>query len=81
MKKFTTTCLFCDKDDRDMKLHLCQIFQVQRMIEEIAQEIGDTKVFAKLSAGDMIAIEAKYHCKCLAAYYKKKRNEQPTSVM
>ena len=29
----------------------------------------------------MITIEAKYHCKCLAAYYNKNRNEQPTSVM
>ena len=81
LKNFTPACFFCDKDDRDMKLHQCQIFQVQRMIEGIAQEIGDTKVLAKLSAGDVIAIQAKYHCKCLAAYYNKKRNEQPTSVM
>ena len=64
-----------------MKLHLCKTFQVQRNIEEIAQEIGDTKILAKLSAGDMFAIEAKRHCKCLAAYYNKKKNEQPTSVM
>ena len=81
MKSFTPTCFFCDKDERDMKLDLCQTFQVQRKIEEIAQEIGDTKVLAKLSVGDMKAIEAKYHCKCLAAYYSKKRNEQPTSAM
>ena len=63
-----------------MKLHLCQTFQVQRKIEEIAQVIGDAKVLPKLSAGDMIATEAKYHYKCLAAYYNKNRNEQPTSV-
>ena len=41
-----------------MKLHLCQTFQIKRKIEEIAQEIGDTKVLAKLSGDDMIAIEA-----------------------
>ena len=81
MKNFTPACSFCYKDDEDMKLHLCQTFQVQRKIEEIAQEIGDTKVLVKLSAGDIITIEAKYHCKCLAAYYNKKRNEQSTSVM
>ena len=57
LKNFTSTCFFCDKDDRHMKLHLCQVFQVQRKIEEIAQEIGDIKVLAKLSLGDMIAIE------------------------
>ena len=27
----------------------------------------------------MIAIETRYHCKCLAAYYNKVTNEQPTS--
>ena len=79
---FTSTCFFCDKDDRHMKMHLCQVFQVQRKIEEIAQEIRDIKVLAKLSLGDMIAIEERTdHCKCLAAYYNKKRNKQLTSVM
>ena len=80
MKNFTPICFFCDKDDRDMKLHLCQTFQVRQNIEEIAQEIGDTKGLAKLSASDMFAIEAKYQCKCPAVYYNKKRNEQATSV-
>ena len=40
VKNFTQTCFFCDKDDSDMKLNMCQTFQVQRKIEEIAQEIG-----------------------------------------
>ena len=40
VKNFTPTCFFCDKDDSDMKLNMCQTFQVQRKIEEIAQEIG-----------------------------------------
>ena len=41
-----------------MKLHMCQTFQTQRKTEAIAQEIRDTKVLAKHSAGDMIAIKA-----------------------
>ena len=41
-----------------MKLHMCQTFQAQRKTEAIAQEIRDTKVLAKLSAGDTIAIKA-----------------------
>ena len=68
LKNFTRTYLFCDKDDRYMKLHLRQTFQAQRKIEEITQDNGNTKVVAKLSACDMIATEANYHCKCLAAY-------------
>ena len=81
LKNFTPTWFFSDQDDSDMKLNMRQTFQVQRNIEAIAQEIGDTKVLAKLSVGDMIAIAAKYHRKCLAAYYNKVRNEQPTSGM
>ena len=81
LKHFTPTCFFCDKDDCDMKLHMCQTFQVQQKIEEIAQEIGETKVLVKLSVGNMNAIEAKYHCRCFAACYNKVRNEQPTSDM
>ena len=57
LKNFTPTSFFCDKDDRDMKLHMCLTFQVQRKIEAIAQEIADTNVLAKLSAGDMITID------------------------
>ena len=41
-----------------------------------AKEVGYTKLLAKLSAGDMITIKAKYHCKCLEAYYIKVRNEE-----
>ena len=32
----------------------------------MAQELADTKLLAKLSEGDMIATEAKYHCNCLS---------------
>ena len=60
-----------------MELYMRQTFQVQREIEDIALEIGGTNVLAKLSAGDMIVIETKYHCKCLAASYNKVRNNQP----
>ena len=80
LKHFTLTCFFYDKDDSNMKLHMRQTFQVQWVIEEIAQKIGDTKILAKFSTSDMIPIEAKYHCKCLAAYYNQLRNEQPTGI-
>ena len=31
----------------------------------MAQELGDTKLLAKLSAGDVIPAETKYHRNCL----------------
>ena len=61
LKDFTPICFFCDKHDSDMKISMCQTFQVQQKIEEIAQE--------------------KYHFRCLAAYYNKVRNKQPSSNM
>ena len=59
LKNFTPICFFCDEHDSDMKMHMCQTFQVQQKIEEITQE--------------------KYHFRCLAAYYNKVRNKQPSS--
>ena len=73
--------VFWDKYDSDMKLLMYQTFQVQRKIEEIAQEIGGSKVLARLSAGNMIDMEIKYHCKCLVTCYNKVRNEQAASDM
>ena len=64
-----------------MKLHLCQTFQLQQKIEEIADRISDTKVLAKGSASDMIAIEVKCHCQCPATYCNKARNKQPSTGM
>ena len=81
LKNFKPTFSFGDKDDSDMKLHLCQTFQVQRKIEEIADKISDTEDLAKISASGMIAIEVKYHYKCPATYCNKARNEQPSTAM
>ena len=72
---FSPVCFFCEKDSSEAKLHQCQTFQVHQKVLEIAHETADTKVLAKLSEGDMIAIEAKYHCKCLVAYYKNIKSE------
>ena len=81
MKNFTPNSFFRNKDDSDMKLDICQPFQVQRKTEEIAQEIANTKLLGELSAGNMIAIQAKYHCKYAAECYNEERNEQPIPGM
>ncbi len=40
-------------------------------VRKCALELNDTALLAKLSAGDMIAIEAKYRRKCLIALYNR----------
>jgi len=34
----------------------------------MAKDLQDTSLIAKLSAGDLITIEAKYHYNCLSSY-------------
>ena len=40
----------------------------------MAEDLQDTSLIAKLSAGDLIAIEAKYHYNCLSAYKNRYRS-------
>ncbi|CAG2239698.1 unnamed protein product [Mytilus edulis] len=40
-------------------------------VREYAVKLNDTLLFAKLSAGDLIAQEAKYHSKCLVSLYNR----------
>jgi len=43
-------------------------------VPECAVNLNDTKLLAKLSSGDLIALEAKYHKKCLASLYNRLRS-------
>ena len=49
--------------------------QVDRRVRDSAclLEVEDSLLLAKLSAGDMVALEAKYHSKCLLTLYNKAR--------
>ena len=40
-------------------------------------DVGDTALLAKLAAGEMIAIEAKYHQNVLCSLYNRARQEAP----
>lgn len=46
---------------------------VDKKVRECAAVLNERKLIAKLSVGDLIAIEAKYHAKCLVALYNKAR--------
>ena len=39
-------------------------------------ELQDTELLARISGGDLVAIETKYHFKCLSAYKSKYRSVQ-----
>ena len=48
-----------------------------KKVSECACELQDTALLAKLAAGHMIAIEAKYHNRCLCALYNRARLAPP----
>ena len=53
--------------DTDVKVRRC------------ATVLEDTALLAKLASGDMIALEAKYHLKCLSTLYNRARATDSTS--
>lgn len=58
-----TLCIFCGLSGED--LHHVTTLGVHDNVKKMATELQDTDLLAKLAAGDMIAIEAKYHRKCM----------------
>ena len=72
-------CFFCDKDTGTEELHEEATFQLDANVKRAAEELQDLSLISKLSAGDMIAQEAKYHKNCLTALYNKVRNKMSKS--
>ena len=71
---FSNNCLFCELPATSQKpLHEASTFRIDTRVRQCALNLQDEKLLAKLSHGDMIAIEAKYHSHCLAALYNKDR--------
>lgn len=74
-------CFFCDGQAGKETLHEASTFELDARVRKCALKLEDKPLLAKLSGGDLIAQEAKYHVKCLASLYNKARgtkmNEDP----
>ena len=57
-KSNSQICIFCEMGG---ELQEVSTFGVDRHIRVMAEELEDSTLLARLAAGDMIAIEAKYH--------------------
>ena len=69
-------CFFCGEEGGTDGLHELTTFQVDQRVHKCAKLTGDSFLLAKLSLGDMVALEAKYHTKCLLALYNRARKVQ-----
>ena len=57
-KNFARKCFFCNQTVEDYMLHQCQRLYMDFCVRKIAREQGGTRLLAKLSEGDMVAVEA-----------------------
>ena len=65
---------FCEKPAKaSEQLHHASTFGLDARVRECALELQDQGLLAKLSAGDLIAQEAKYHAQCLVSLYNRAR--------
>jgi hypothetical protein len=66
-------CFFCDKQSNPEDLRCASTLEVDQRVRDCAMVLNDNGLIAKLSAGDLIAIEAKYHVNCLVNLYNRTR--------
>ena len=66
-------CFICDDESITSPLREAITMEVNKTLNESARNLGDTTLLAKLSAGDVVAQEFKYHPACLAGLYNRKR--------
>ena len=63
---------FCEEDETKINpLRSASTFSLDSRVRDCAAILQDEALLAKLSAGDLVAIEAKYHSNCLASLYNK----------
>ena len=62
------SCFFCGESGTET-LHGVATYQVDTRVRKCAAQVGDNELLARLSMSDMVALEAKYHSKCLLALY------------
>ena len=66
-------CFFCGEASGNSGIHEAATFQIDKRVRACAVQLKDTELLAKLSTGDMVALEAKYHSKCLVGLYNRAR--------
>ena len=72
-KMVQDTCFFFQQPGGTDGLHDVATFQADKRVRSCATLLGDTELLGRLSAGDMVALEAKYHTKCLLGLYNNAR--------
>lgn len=65
-------CFFCDSPSGSVGLHEAWTLDIHHKVHSHAVRLNDSRLLRKLANTDMVADEAKYHLKCLSAFYRRK---------
>ncbi len=69
-------CFFCGKPAKASEsLHHASTFGLDGRVRQCALQLQDQSLLAKLSVGDLIALEAKYHVQCLVSLYNNRARQ------
>ena len=69
-------CFFCGDDDTVDTLHEAATFGLNLKVGKCATDLQYQQLLAKLSAGHLVAQDAKYHFGCLVSLYNRAAAEQ-----
>ena len=64
-------CFLCEDASTSESLREASTFRLDSRVRRCALELQDERQLAKLSAGDMVTQDAKYHPRCLVSLYNK----------
>ena len=74
LKNFSENCFICEESDPQQELHECLSIPTSSRVKAMAEDLEDFKLLGKLSEGDMVTTEAKYHSKCFLNFFNRHRN-------
>jgi len=80
-KSHELACFFCGETSEQSDLHEVATFEVDARVRNCAHILQDSELLAKLSSSDMIAIEAKYHARCLVRLYNRAKMQKRPPTM
>ena len=69
-------CIFCKEGHEIERLSSVQTFEQDSNIRTMATDLQGVEIMARISGGDMISIEAKYHLSCLTKLRNRHRSFQ-----
>jgi hypothetical protein len=65
-------CIFCSGTEGD--LHEFRTLGADKNIRQMATDLQDTAVLAKIAAGDVVAVDGMYHLNCLTEFRNRHRS-------